>query len=244
MDLFSTGHTSRNAKLSYTDVTSDIDLDNADHFFETMVRSKSSSEKTVVDLGCGDGLFAAKMAVFSQRVIGIEPGWTFHTACQRCDQSPRQNLQFRQENVHRTSLGKQCADIVISRYTPAVEAEAFRLLKPKGQFMLLINGERDLSGIKTRLCADKPRVFMQAQSESITDDCLNAGFARAYSKNFFSHDQLESRNEVIAFLRQQFLLNELSKTNIEIVDDYCDAFPEQRILLNRHRIILVAHKSP
>ncbi len=103
-----------------------VDIDNAEQYFEHLVRLKSSHEKTLIDLGCGDGFFTAKVAPFNKKVIGIESAWTFHTAKQRTANPVCANLHFRQENAFCTSVETASTDLVISRYGPVPETEVFR----------------------------------------------------------------------------------------------------------------------
>ena len=49
------------------------DMSNPEDYFESLVHRISSKDKTLVDLGCGDGLFTATLAPLNRRVVGVEP---------------------------------------------------------------------------------------------------------------------------------------------------------------------------
>jgi len=119
----------------------------------------------------------------------------------------------------------------------------FRILKPCGLFILLIEGDRDMDALKVRALQHPNQPPKFKRSCQLRDNLLNTGFTRAYGKNFYANDVIGSKSELLQLLHQRIIIDKNSATDFKVINEYCDAFPEHRILLNRHRIVLIAQKS-
>lgn len=133
-------------KLTYTGRT-------ADGSWREMIMSLADpSDKTVMDLGCGGGIYCKAWAELgAKQVIGVDFSHVMlQAAADNC--SGLGNVHFHQGDATQTGWASQSVDILFARAlihhlpdTRPFFAEAFRLLKPGG---VIIIQDRTLEDVK------------------------------------------------------------------------------------------------
>lgn len=120
------------------------DGEDPDALFEELVGDCTSEESLVLDIGCGEGHMAARVAGRASLVAGIDLSWTAIEHAAACFGGER--VSWVRADALRLPFRSGCFDVAYSRRGPVVEsaealAEARRVLKPAGVLVGLVPGE-------------------------------------------------------------------------------------------------------
>lgn len=219
------------------------DMSNPEDYFESLVYRISSEDKTLVDLGCGDGLFTATLAPLNRRVVGVEPSNLINVANSKANNSTDRNLSFVRENAENLSFTDSTVDIAISRRGPNPAKEVSRILKAGGMYAFITIGEKD--------CIELKEVVGRGQhfgdSSKVKKELANLfqthGFEIMECSDFLYHEQYESEESLIEFLHQVPIFDGFNSKDYSEVSKYCASFGGNGIQLNRHRVVLLAKLS-
>jgi ubiquinone/menaquinone biosynthesis C-methylase UbiE len=119
-------------------------------WMDTMTTIVQASGKRVLDIGCGEGIYAQAWAQLGATVLGLDrSAEALAQAIQRCTGSA--NVTFRQGDALATGLSANSADIVFERAlihhvddVRACMAEAYRLLTPGGVYIVQDRTQADV----------------------------------------------------------------------------------------------------
>lgn len=106
-----------------------------------------ASRSTVLEIGCGTGLVASRLAEFSEKVVGVEPSrYMLQKAAARVKaQGLEDRVQLLSDRTEKLPVGSKEFDVVILSYVlrhirpeslSSVMTEVIRVIKPNGKFMI------------------------------------------------------------------------------------------------------------
>ena len=130
----------------------------------------------VLDAGCGEGYYSAKMAECGHRVVGSDLSKRGITHAAK--QAARKGLSafFCVAGIFDLPVADASVDAVVSLFAPVAEEEFLRVLKPGGVLVLVGAGEEHLFSLKRVLYdtpyrnqprADLPAAMAQIASERV-----------------------------------------------------------------------------
>jgi ubiquinone/menaquinone biosynthesis C-methylase UbiE len=216
------------------------DMSNPEDYFKSLVHRISSKDKTLVDLGCGDGLFTATLAPLNRRVVGVDPSNLINVAKSKAHNSTHRNLSFFRENAENLSFTDSSVDIVISRRGPNPAKEISRILKAGGMFAFITIGEEDCIELKEFVGRGQHFGDSSKVKEELANLFQTHGFEISECNDFFYQEQYESGEYLIEFLHQVPIFDGFNSKDYSDVSKYCASFGANCIQLNRHRVVLLA----
>ncbi len=110
---------------------------------------------TVLDAGCGEGYYAAKMAENGHAVLGLDLSKRGVTHAAKLARREGLNAFFCVAGIFDLPLADASVDAVVSLFAPVAEEEFLRVLKPGGVLILVGAGEEHLFSLK-RVLYDTP----------------------------------------------------------------------------------------
>ena len=138
--------------------------------FQVLQDRLELSNKRVVDIGCGDGEFAAAITQLGAKVSGIEPDPV--QAAQNRDAQPVAGLELFEAGAQSLPLENASQDVVLFRFSlhhippslyPEVFKEAARVLKPGGALYVMEPVAQGSSQYVMELFHDETEVRAVAQ---------------------------------------------------------------------------------
>ncbi|TCS35085.1 class I SAM-dependent methyltransferase [Reinekea marinisedimentorum] len=220
-----------------------LDLSNPEDYFENLIHSISSKEKTLVDLGCGDGLFTSTLASLNKRVIGVEPSNLINVAYETAKNCATENLTFVRENAVDLGFDDSTIDIVISRRGPNPADEIARILSSGGMFAFITIGEQDCRELKKLVGRGQHFGDSSRVKEELVNLFQGQGFEIIECQDFCYSEKYESESSLIEFLHQVPIFDGFDRDDYSEVSKYCTGFERNEIQLNRHRVVLLAKLS-
>ncbi len=109
----------------------------------------AASGKRVLDVGCGLGDIAIRMAATADEVVGVDVSQVaLNRARKRLADSRLANVRFELADANDIPFPSEAFDVVVSRRGPVTESmrtlrEAYRVLKTGGIMMEITIGEKD-----------------------------------------------------------------------------------------------------
>ncbi len=207
--------------------------------------------KVLLDVGCGVGEFASKMAGSAHEVVGIDFS---EEAIRQAETNLRRfrtkNCTFKQGNADNLPFSDATFDIVVSRRGPVTSnvqclSEAHRVLKKGGTLMELTIGEKDKANIA--------RIFGRGQMLGVTERVSQskkrmlekAGFQDIQIGDYLANEIFESMRDLIIRLEGAPII-----PNFDVKRDreYLEQVEELRktnrgIETEIHRVTIIATKS-
>ncbi len=129
--------------------------------YERVLKYLPGRGGTVVDLGCGDGYLSYLIAQRNYRVISVDIAATRLQKLK--EKREEQSIKLLQADIKRTGLADRTVDTVVCsevlEHIPDYEEvlqEAYRILKPGGQFIVTVPYKENL---KTIICPYCHRAF-------------------------------------------------------------------------------------
>lgn len=114
-----------------------------------------SAGAAVLDAGCGEGYYAAKMAETGHAVLGLDLSKRGVTHAAKLARRKQLDAFFCVAGIFDLPLADASMDAVVSLFAPVAEEEFLRVLKPGGVLILVGAGEEHLFSLK-RVLYDTP----------------------------------------------------------------------------------------
>lgn len=217
-----------------------FDLSNPEDYFADCVHRFSSKEKTLVDLGCGDGRFTTTLAHLNQQVIGVEPSNLIDVAYDNGRVHGVDNLTFLRENAESLSLPDSSIDIAISRRGPNPAKEIARVLKAGGVFAFITIGEQDCNELKEIVGRGQHYGDASNVTKKLDDMFQAQGFETLESKEFLYTEHYESKDALVDFLYKVPIFDDFSARDYAHVAEYSEKHGDKAVPLHRHRVVFLA----
>src|SRR5260370_35044139 len=92
---------------------------NPEEMFEQKLFELSGKDKVALDLGCGDGRFTLRMAVYFREIVGIDSS-VERLKLAKGEQQLQEgnNVRFEQKDTSQTSIAANILDLCFSRRRP------------------------------------------------------------------------------------------------------------------------------
>ncbi|MEB3174526.1 MAG: class I SAM-dependent methyltransferase [Cyanobacteriota bacterium] len=199
------GYLTQSAALTYDPITRYVLPPNEDWVRQGLINRVGGAPRRILDLGCGTGTQTRMLKrAFSQaEVTGLDLSPYMLTFARHQAAREGLTLQWRQGRAEKTPFSAESFDLITAALlfhetpppiTEAILKEAFRLLKPGGQILILDGNQQTLrrSAWLTRIF-EEPYIQDYAQGDLL---CWlrNAGFEAAATYNHWQiHQVTEAR---------------------------------------------------
>jgi len=109
--------------------------------------------KVVCDAGCGEGFYlrALRERLPDAAFVGLDLAKTSVKLAARAEKGRENPVSYAVAGIFDMPLPDDSYDAVLSVFAPVPEAEAYRILKPKGILIVAHPGRRHLMGLKSLL---------------------------------------------------------------------------------------------
>ncbi len=140
------------------------------------LHAHAGERATVLDAGCGEGYYSAKMAECGHTVLGLDLSKRGITHAAKQASRKGLNAFFCVAGIFDLPLADACVDAVVSLFAPVAQEEFLRVLKPGGVLILVGAGEEHLFSLKSVLYdtpyrnqprADLPTAMTQIANERV-----------------------------------------------------------------------------
>lgn len=216
-----------------------LNLSHPEDYFEHLVKSLSSPEKTLVDLGCGDGLFTSQFARLNRMVIGVEPSNLIEAAIEQAQVHRMENLILLNEFAESLSLETDSVDIVISRRGPNPVKEIARVLKKGGYFVFITIGEQDCRDLKSIVGRGQHYDKTTRVKDDLTLEFEEHGFEVIECNDYLYDQPYNSNDQLIDFLGRVPIFEDFGESDYPKVSEFTSQFNGSEIVLSRHRVVFV-----
>jgi ubiquinone/menaquinone biosynthesis C-methylase UbiE len=210
---------------------------------------KASAGKSVLDVGCGDGLFTIRMAEKANQVVGLDfSKIAISEANKNLSKANAKNVRFQVGNAGNLPFPKEAFDLVTCRRGPVTDStkslsEAFRVLKKGGVLMEITIGEHDKENLA--------RIFGRGQmlwSEKVLrlkERLLReVGFKPSEIREYFATEIFPTMNDLIIRLKNSPIIpnfdTDRDKEYLQRVEKVCKT--ERGIETQTHRVTITAQK--
>jgi 23S rRNA (guanine745-N1)-methyltransferase len=119
------------------------------------LRAHVGENATVLDAGCGEGYYAAKMAERGHAVLGLDLSKRGITHAAKRARREELSAFFCVAGIFDLPLADASVDAVVSLFAPVAQEEFWRVLKPGGVLILVGAGAEHLFSLK-RVLYDTP----------------------------------------------------------------------------------------
>lgn len=222
--------------------------DGEEEFDEELLRRIAG--KDVLDIGCGPGEFALRVARRARRVVCADVSTTaLRLAKENLHRSKLMNVTFRLADASSLPFAENSFDVVYSRWGPASESihtlsEAFRVLRLGGTFMEITIGERDKQNI-TNIFGRGQMYRVRTQVSSTKKMLLErVGFKSVVARDYLGTEVFETMQDLLVWLKSAPIVPSFEprrdRKYLERVQKQC--ITERGIETPVHRVVLIGHK--
>lgn len=149
--------------------------------FRDAVCEAAGEGEVLVDAGCGEGYYTTGLALRFSMTYGFDlsKGAVTSAARRAAAEGVRERTFFGVGSVYSLPLASECADAVVSIFSPCVEEEYSRLLRSGGRLVVACAGKDHLRGLKSALYeqvrdnterADLPHTLRHVESTKVRYD--------------------------------------------------------------------------
>jgi len=163
--------------------------------------------KSVLDEGCGSGVFTLRIARRSTLVRGIDASTTALRLAERnLARSRLSNVDFRLADARRLPFPDNSFDVVCSRRGPGSDSirtlvEAYRVLRKNGAFMEITIGERDKQNI-ARIFGRGQMLHVRGQISTMKKEMMaKAGFAQVVTRDYLATEVFKGMPDLLVRLQ-------------------------------------------
>jgi len=110
----------------------------------------SSDTESLLDIGCGEGYFTQLLQEHcsSAEVYGLDIS---KAGVRLAAKGNKQNLTYIVASSQALPLADESMEVIIRIYAPSKDEELFRVLKPKGQVIIVTPGEQHLLALRQKI---------------------------------------------------------------------------------------------
>jgi SAM-dependent methyltransferase len=221
--------------------------DDPEKVFTLKVEDLSGKKLNALDVGCGDGIFAFKVAGRFKKIFGLDSSKELlKIAKQKCKEFNIDNIKFVYSDASKTPFNNGSFDVIFNRRGPSFYSEYSRLLKPGGYYVEIGIGEKDTMTLK--------KIFGRGQGygkwskstlKADQKELENEGMKIVFGKDYFYDEYYKDTANFELFLEgvpifEDFDLSK-DKKYLDIYYQHC-LEKNNSVKLERHRIVLVAQK--
>ena len=124
----------------------------ADALCDTLCRYLPDKDALVIDAGCGEGYYTARIAAHGFSVAGADLSkFAVEAAAKRAARQGIPNGLFAAASVFSLPFADASADAVVNVFAPCAETEFFRVLRQDGVLVVVYAGREHLMGLKRAL---------------------------------------------------------------------------------------------
>jgi ubiquinone/menaquinone biosynthesis C-methylase UbiE len=206
--------------------------------------------KRVLDVGCGPGDFALRVARIAKTVTGIDTSEVaLEFAKSSLARSGLKNVAFKCGNARKIPFPDKSFDLVYSRRGPASESkrnltEIIRVLRRGGTFMEITIGERDKQNVAEIFGRGQMRGFVDQVSSVKRRWLERVGFNNCEARDYVGTEVFPSLDDLIIRLKTAPIIPdfdvERDRCFLEAVQAKC--MTERGIETPVHRVVLTARK--
>lgn len=237
------GYGFNNSPLKYT---SEYPSGNPEEVFKEKIITLAGKDKKILDVGCGDGIFAFDMAKYYMNVTGIDfSKGLLEVAKQKQNELKIKNCVFEFQDAEHTSFADNSFDVIFSRRGPTPYSEFYRLLKPNGHFVIITIGEKDTQALKETFGRGQNYSdFNISRLKTDREIIENLGFKTIFAQDYYYDEYYPSYYDIDLFLQSVPIFEDFdSEKDRQFLEKYVTKFTTKKgIKLSRHRVIIVAQK--
>ena len=215
--------------------------------FQEKVIQFSGKKKAALDIGCADGRFTLSQAPYFGKVIGIDPASEMLKVANKTKYDRKiKNVIFQKGDARKTDYNSNSFDLIYCRRGPIFYKEFNRLLKPGGYFLEITVAEKDC--VKIKKIFGRGQGFGKWNRSTLKQhekELKNLGFSIIFAKEYLYNEYFKSYKDLDIFLQGVPIFPDFdSKKDKGLLKKYVSRFTTSKgILLERHRIVIVAKKS-
>jgi SAM-dependent methyltransferase len=226
---------------------SDFQDENPEEVFRQKVEYYSGNDLVALDVGCGDGIFAFKLASMFKKIVGLDSSkGLLEIADLKRTELNINNVEFVYGDASEAPFNSGSFDLIFNRRGPSFYNEYSRLLKPGGYYIEIGIGEQDTVPLK--------KIFGRGQDygkwnksrlKTDQEEMATAGLNLIFGKDYLYDEYYKNTNDFELFLQGVPIFEDfdVAKDNEYLKSYYkTHSGKNSEIKLERHRIVLVAQK--
>ena len=179
----------------------------------------SLSPSVVVDAGCGEGYYTAKIGqeISGASVIGFDMSkFGCEHGAKYCKNNGITNTSFAVSNIFDLPLLDGVADVIVNAFAPVADAEFSRILRMGGYLIVVSAGEKHLDGLK-KVIYDE--VYLNEPSEGEYPDFdLVRRENISYSTTVYGKDTIWSLFQMTPYFHRTSLTDKAKLEQVDKVD--------------------------
>jgi len=210
-----------------------------------------TAQKTVLDEGCGSGIFTLKIARRASHVKGIDTSTTaLRLARRNLARNRLSNVDFHKGDARYLPFPDNNFDTVYSRRGPGSDsirtlAEAFRVLKENGIFMEITIGERDKQNL-ARIFGRGQMLHVKVQVSTKKKEMMrSAGFSRVVTRDYLATEVFRGMPDLSVRLHSAPIIPSFDPRRDRLFLDRVrkECMTSRGIETPVHRVVLTGRKS-
>jgi SAM-dependent methyltransferase len=215
--------------------------------FKNELLNLSGEDINALDLGCADGRFTLDVASHFKHITAVDLSEGMLKAAEKYKKIKKvTNVVFKKMDATHTDFPDGSFDVIWSRRGPTPLDEIYRLLKKGGNFIEIDIGENDAKALKEAFGRGQGYGDWDTSHISLlSNDARTVGFETTYMKNVRYQEYYVSMKDLDLFLQGVPIFEDYdSVTDKARLEKYAGDFTRNKgILLERHRIVCILHKS-
>lgn len=232
-------------KVSYT---TKYPTENPEEVFKNLLIKYSGRDKNVLDLGCADGRFTLCLAPYFKNIVAIDLSKGMLKAARLLQmQEKRRNVIFEEIDAFNIPFLDNSFDIIYSRRGPAPIDAISRILKKGGYFIDIGIGEKDCQKIKEVFGRGQNYgEWIESKLKNYKEELQNYGLNVVFGKDYFYTEYYPDHHNLDLFLQGVPIFTDYdSEKDKDLLEQYLSKYTTKKgILLNRHRIVVIAGRCP
>lgn len=215
--------------------------------FKEKIMLLADKNKKVLDVGCGDGIFAFNLADYFMNVVGIDISeGLIEVAKEKQKELGINNCEFSVQDAENINFENDSFDLVFTRRGPTPYKEFYRLLKPGGYMCAINIGEKDTKPLQDVF--GRGQGYGQSDVLKLNRDARileEIGFKVVFAEEYFYKEYYPTYEEIDLFLQGVPIFKDFdSEKDRGLLEKYVsENISEKGVELERHRYVLSASKE-